>query len=215
MKQRGLALLAKRAFDRAFATGLLVTSAPVVACAAVAVRVTMGGPVLFRQLRPGRDGKPFRIFKMRTMTQTRGPDGALLPDVERLTPLGRFLRASSIDELPQLFNVLAGDLSLVGPRPLLMGYLPLYSKEQARRHDVLPGITGWAQINGRNTLSWEDKFAHDVWYVDHWSPWLDLQILAKTAFAVVRREGISHAGEATMANFQGSQPGRTVTPSRG
>jgi lipopolysaccharide/colanic/teichoic acid biosynthesis glycosyltransferase len=204
VKQAGLALLAKKTFDRAVALGALVATAPVLAGAAVAVRVTMGGPVLFRQLRPGKDGRPFRIFKMRTMTQERGPDGELLPDAMRLTKLGRFLRATSIDELPQLLNVLAGDLSLVGPRPLLMQYLPLYSPEQARRHEVLPGITGWAQINGRNALAWEAKFAHDVWYVDHWSPWLDLRILARTARSVVRREGIAQVGEATMPNFTGS-----------
>jgi len=206
MKQAGLPLLLKRTFDRAVAATLLVATAPIMAAAAVAVKRTMGGPVLFRQTRPGRGGVPFRVFKMRTMTQERGPDGELLPDAQRLTPLGRLLRSTSIDELPQLFNVLGGDLSLVGPRPLLMEYLPLYSPDQARRHDVLPGITGWAQVHGRNSLSWEEKFARDVWYVDHWSPWLDLRILALTALAVVRRDGISQDGQATMTNFRGSRP---------
>lgn len=208
MRQTGLALTVKKTFDRVVALGVLVSASPVLAGAAIAVRTTMGGPILFRQTRPGKDGLPFRIFKMRTMTQARGEDGALLPDAARLTPLGRFLRSSSIDELPQLLNVLAGDLSLVGPRPLLMDYLPLYSTEQARRHEVMPGITGWAQINGRNGLAWEEKFAHDVWYVDHWSLPLDLKILARTAISVLRREGIAQSGEATMANFRGS-PGAT------
>lgn len=204
MKQAGVALFLKKAFDRAAALGLLAATAPVLGAAAAAVRVTMGSPVLFRQLRPGKDGRPFRVFKMRTMTDARGPDGQLLPDAERLTRLGKFLRASSIDELPQLLNVLAGDLSLVGPRPLLMQYLPLYTQEQARRHDVMPGITGWAQIHGRNALSWEEKFALDVWYVDHWSLGLDLAILLRTIAAVLRKEGISAPGEATMSEFMGS-----------
>ena len=180
MKQVGLPLFVKKTFDRVVATGLLVATSPVLAVAAAVVRVTMGGPVLFRQVRPGKDGKPFRIFKMRTMTNARAADGTLLPDAERLTSVGRMLRSTSIDELPQLFNVLAGDLSLVGPRPLLVQYLPLYSPEQARRHDVMPGITGWAQVNGRNTVTWDQKFELDVWYVDHWSLWLDFKILSRT-----------------------------------
>lgn len=206
MKQVGLPLFVKKTFDRVVATGLLVATSPVLAVAAAVVRVTMGGPVLFRQVRPGKDGKPFRIFKMRTMTNARAADGTLLPDAERLTSVGRMLRSTSIDELPQLFNVLAGDLSLVGPRPLLVQYLPLYSPEQARRHDVMPGITGWAQVNGRNTVTWDQKFELDVWYVDHWTPWLDVRILAKTAMAVLCREGISAEGEATMTPFRGSKP---------
>ena len=213
VKQVGLALFAKKMLDRVVALGVLVAAAPVIAGAAAAVRVTMGGPVLFRQVRPGKGGKPFRIFKMRTMTEERDADGELLPDAVRLTSLGRFLRASSIDELPQLLNVLAGDLSLVGPRPLLMEYLPLYDREQARRHEVMPGITGWAQINGRNRLPWEEKFAHDVWYVDHWTPWLDLQILARTVASVVGREGISQEGQATMPNFRGSRRSGASAPS--
>jgi len=204
MRQAGLPLLAKKALDRAVALGALVATAPVIGAAALAVRVTLGSPVFFRQTRPGLGGTPFRIAKMRTMSDARGPDGQLLPDDQRLTRLGRFLRATSIDELPQLWNVLRGDLSLVGPRPLLMQYLPLYSAEQARRHDVMPGITGWAQINGRNALTWEEKFDLDVWYVDHWSLGLDLRILARTLGSVVKREGISSQGHVTMPNFQGS-----------
>lgn len=204
MRQSGLSLFIKKALDRTVALATLVVTAPVIGAATVAVRASMGSPVFFTQQRPGLNGRPFRIVKMRTMTDARDAQGRLLPDDQRLTKLGRFLRASSIDELPQLFNVLRGDLSLVGPRPLLMQYLPLYSPEQARRHDVLPGITGWAQIHGRNALSWEEKFALDVWYVDHWSPLLDLKILAKTALSVIRREGISSEGHATMPNFQGS-----------
>lgn len=206
MRQTGLPLLAKKTFDRALALGALVATAPLIAAAAVAVRTTLGSPVFFRQERPGRGGVPFRIVKMRTMSDHRGPDGDLLPDDKRLTKLGKFLRASSIDELPQLWNVLRGDLSLVGPRPLLLQYLPLYSREQARRHHVLPGITGWAQIHGRNALGWEEKFALDLWYVDHWSLGLDLRILARTLGSVLNRQGISSAGHVTMPNFEGSRP---------
>jgi len=169
------------------------------------VRRKLGSPVFFRQTRPGLDGKPFKMVKFRTMTDKRGPDGALLPDAQRITPFGRFLRASSLDELPELWNVLRGEMSLVGPRPLLMEYLPLYSPEQARRHVVRPGITGWAQINGRNAISWTDKFALDVWYVDHRSLWLDVRILWMTVRKVLVRDGISAAGEATMPRFEGDQ----------
>ena len=165
------------------------------------VRRQLGSPVFFRQTRPGLHGKPFYLIKFRTMTDARGSDGHLLPDAKRLTSFGRFLRASSLDELPELWNVLKGDMSLVGPRPLLMEYLPLYSPEQARRHDVRPGITGWAQVNGRNALSWEEKFALDVWYVDNCSLWLDLKILLLTLDCVLRRDGISAEGEATMTKF--------------
>lgn len=206
MRQAGLPLLAKKALDRAVAVAALVATAPVIGAAALAVRATLGSPVFFRQTRPGLGGVPFEIAKMRTMSDARGPDGELLPDEQRLTRLGRFLRATSIDELPQLWNVVRGDLSLVGPRPLLMQYLPLYDREQARRHDVLPGITGWAQVNGRNALTWEEKFALDVWYVDHWSLGLDLRILARTLGSVVKRQGISSQGHVTMPNFQGSPP---------
>lgn len=163
--------------------------------------------MLFRQIRPGLHGQSFQMVKFRTMTDVRGRDGLLLPDADRLTPFGRFLRASSMDELPELWNVLKGDMSLVGPRPLLMDYLPLYSSEQSRRHEVRPGITGWAQINGRNALSWEEKFKLDIWYVDNRSMWLDIKILWLTVRKVLVRDGISAAGEATMPRFLGSQSG--------
>jgi lipopolysaccharide/colanic/teichoic acid biosynthesis glycosyltransferase len=167
------------------------------------VRRKLGSPVFFQQTRPGLQGRPFKMVKFRTMTDARGPDGQLLPDAERLTAFGRFLRASSLDELPELWNVLKGDMSLVGPRPLLMEYLPLYSPEQARRHHMRPGITGWAQVNGRNAISWEDKFALDVWYVEHRTLWLDVKILWMTIKKVLVREGISAAGESTMPRFEG------------
>lgn len=169
------------------------------------VRRKLGSPVLFRQVRPGLHGAPFEMVKFRTMTEQRGADGRLLPDSQRLTPFGRFLRASSLDELPELWNVLKGEMSLVGPRPLLMEYLPLYSTEQARRHDARPGITGWAQVNGRNALSWNEKFALDVWYVEHRSLWGDVKILGLTLKKVLIREGISAAGEATMSKFTGGK----------
>ena len=172
---------------------------------AVMVRFKLGSPVLFRQTRPGLQGKPFQMVKFRTMRDAIGPDGQPLPDSERMTPFGSFLRSASLDELPELWNVLKGDMSLVGPRPLLMEYLPLYSPEQARRHEVRPGVTGWAQINGRNALSWEEKFRLDVWYVDNQSFWLDLKILALTVKKVFVREGISAAGEETAAKFTGSR----------
>ena len=205
MRQRGLPLLAKKVLDRVLALGALVATAPVIGAASLAVRATLGSPVFFTQERPGQHGKPFRIVKMRTMTDERDRHGNVLPDDQRLTKLGKFLRASSLDELPQLWNVLRGELSLVGPRPLLMQYLPLYDRQQARRHDVLPGITGWAQIHGRNALTWESKFALDVWYVDHWSVRLDLQILARTLGAVLNRDGVSSNGHVTMPNFEGTR----------
>ncbi|NLC37040.1 MAG: sugar transferase, partial [Alcaligenaceae bacterium] len=161
--------------------------------------------VFFRQVRPGLHGKPFRMIKLRTMTDARGPDGTLLPDADRMLPFGRFLRSTSLDELPELWNVLKGDMSLVGPRPLLMEYLPLYTPEQARRHEVRPGVTGWAQVNGRNAISWEEKFALDVWYVDCRSFWLDLKILGMTVMSVLKRDGVSAAGEATVSKFKGTQ----------
>lgn len=196
----------KRLFDAGVAlTALLVLAVPLLLLA-LTVRVKLGSPVLFSQLRPGLGGRPFRMIKFRTMTDARGPDGALLPDSERLTRFGRVLRSTSLDELPELWNVLRGEMSLVGPRPLLMEYLPLYSAEQARRHDVRPGVTGWAQVNGRNALSWEERFQLDVWYVDHRSFWLDLQILWKTVRKVVQREGISAKGETTMSKFTGNKP---------
>lgn len=168
------------------------------------VRRKLGSPVFFQQVRPGQNGKLFKMVKFRTMTGERGADGVLLADAERLTTFGRFLRASSLDELPELWNVVKGDMSLVGPRPLLVEYLPLYSAEQARRHEVRPGITGWAQVNGRNALSWDEKFELDVWYVENRAIWLDIKILWMTVRKVLVREGISAAGEATMPKFTGS-----------
>lgn len=195
----------KRLFDFLMALFGLVLLSPVLAILAWQIRNKLGSPVLFRQTRPGLHGKPFQMIKFRTMRDAMGPDGQLLPDAERMTPFGSFLRSASLDELPELWNVLKGDMSLVGPRPLLMEYLPLYSPEQARRHEVRPGVTGWAQINGRNALSWEDKFRLDVWYVDNHSFWLDLKILTLTVKKVFVREGISAAGEATAARFTGSR----------
>ncbi|MFN7986165.1 MAG: sugar transferase [Thermoanaerobaculia bacterium] len=194
----------KRAFDLAAALAGLVLASPVLALAGLGVALALGTPVLFRQERPGRGGRLFRILKLRTMSDARGGDGRLLPDAERLGPFGRFLRATSLDELPELWNVLRGEMSLVGPRPLLVEYLPLYDVRQARRHDVRPGITGWAQVNGRNALTWEQKFEMDVWYVENLTFGLDLRILWRTLVAVVRREGISAAGEATMPKFTGT-----------
>jgi lipopolysaccharide/colanic/teichoic acid biosynthesis glycosyltransferase len=193
----------KRVFDFVAASlALLLLALPLLALAWL-IRHKLGSPVLFCQVRPGLHGRPFTMVKFRTMTDERGPDGALLPDVQRLTPFGRFLRASSLDELPELWNVLKGEMSLVGPRPLLMEYLPLYTPEQARRHEVRPGITGWAQVNGRNAISWADKFALDVWYVDHRSLWLDVRILWRTVRKVLVRDGISAPGDATMPKFEG------------
>ena len=194
----------KRFFDfTAAAVALLLLCLPLLALTLL-VRRKLGRPAFFRQVRPGLHGKPFEMVKFRSMTDARGPDGALLPDADRLTPFGRFLRSSSLDELPGLWNVLKGDMSLVGPRPLLMEYLPLYSPTQARRHEVRPGITGWAQVNGRNAIGWDDKFKLDVWYVDNRSLWLDLRILWMTVRKVLVRDGISAAGEATMPIFKGS-----------
>ncbi|MFT0733497.1 sugar transferase [Ralstonia wenshanensis] len=198
----------KRCFDVCVAAVTLVVFAIPLLLLALLVRVKLGKPVLFSQVRPGMQGKPFRMIKFRTMTDARGSDGALLPDAQRLTSLGRFLRSTSIDELPELWNVLKGDMSLVGPRPLLMEYLPLYTRQQARRHEVRPGITGWAQVNGRNALSWEEKFAHDVWYVDHASVLLDIRILWMTVRKVLVRDGISAPGDATMPVFQGTKNSR-------
>jgi sugar transferase EpsL len=178
--------------------------APVLLVVALLVRIKLGSPVLFTQLRPGRDGRPFHLLKFRTMTDRRDMNGALLPDRDRLTPLGHFLRSTSLDELPELWNVLKGEMSLVGPRPLLMEYLPRYSPDQARRHDVRPGITGWAQVNGRNGIEWEEKFALDLWYIDHQSLWLDLKIIVLTLVKVLRREGIGMGGE-TMPKFMGTR----------
>jgi lipopolysaccharide/colanic/teichoic acid biosynthesis glycosyltransferase len=194
----------KRAFDvLAAALALVIFGVPMLLIAWM-IRSRLGSPVLFRQIRPGLRGQPFKMFKFRTMLDAVDINGKQLPDADRMTPFGNLLRSASLDELPELWNVLKGDMSLVGPRPLLMEYLPLYSKEQARRHEVRPGLTGWAQINGRNALSWEDKFKLDVWYVDHQSFWLDLKIMLLTVKKVFVREGISGAGEVTMSKFSGS-----------
>lgn len=198
----------KRVFDLVGASlALIVLALPLVTLAWL-IRHKLGSPVLFCQVRPGLKGRPFIMVKFRTMSDERGPDGALLPDAQRLTPFGYFLRSSSLDELPELWNVLKGEMSLVGPRPLLMEYLSLYTPEQARRHEVRPGITGWAQVNGRNAIGWADKFMLDVWYVDHRSLWLDIQILWLTARKVLMRKGISAPGEATMTAFMGSEPSK-------
>lgn len=177
---------------------------PLILLIGVLVHVKLGSPVVFSQVRPGLAGKPFRMYKFRTMTDAKDEQGQLLPDEVRLTAFGRFLRSTSLDELPELWNVLKGEMSLVGPRPLLMEYLPLYTAEQARRHEARPGITGWAQVNGRNAISWEDKFRLDVWYVDNQSLWLDIRILWMTVRKVIVREGIAAAGEATATKFTGS-----------
>ena len=194
----------KRMCDQAIAVSVVVFAAPLFLALAVLVRLKLGAPVLFRQQRPGLNGRPFTIYKFRTMTDRHDAAGNLLPDGERLTVFGKFLRSTSLDELPELWNVLRGEMSLVGPRPLLMHYLDLYTPEQMRRHEVRPGITGWAQVNGRNALSWEEKFARDVWYVDHLSFWLDIKIIFLTFLKIVKREDINQPGEATMKFFEGN-----------
>jgi lipopolysaccharide/colanic/teichoic acid biosynthesis glycosyltransferase len=199
--------VSKRLFDLFLTLPGLVLLSPLLLVTGVLVRIYLGAPVLFRQPRPGFGGELFTVYKFRTMTDARGENGLLLSDEERLTALGRFLRATSIDELPELFNILRGEMSLVGPRPLLEQYLERYSPEQMRRHEVLPGITGWAQVNGRNTITWDDKFRHDVWYVDHWTLGLDIKILALTLWKVIRREGINQEGHATAEEFMGTPPG--------
>jgi len=194
----------KRVFDVVASATAMVLLSPVIAIIAWQISRKMGSPVLFRQVRPGLNGKPFEMVKFRTMKDAIDAAGNPLPDSERLTPFGQFLRSSSLDELPELWNVLKGDMSLVGPRPLLMEYLPLYSSEQYRRHEARPGVTGWAQVNGRNTVSWEEKFKLDVWYVDNQSLWLDIKILFLTVKKVLVRDGISADGEATMSKFTGN-----------
>lgn len=194
----------KRLFDLSLSVVLMAFFAPLILMLAFFVRIKLGAPILFRQQRPGYKGQPFNMLKFRTMTDARDHDGNLLPDSDRLPPFGRWLRSTSLDELPELWNVFRGEMSFVGPRPLLMEYLPLYSQHQARRHDVLPGITGWAQVNGRNSLSWREKFDLDVWYVENRSFRLDLHILLLTVASVVRQEGISAKGEATMSGFKGN-----------
>lgn len=195
----------KRAFDVVASASALLVLSPFLLGVAWMVRKNLGSPVLFRQVRPGMHGKPFEMIKFRTMLDAVDAQGNVLPDEVRLTSFGRFLRSTSLDELPELWNVLKGDMSLVGPRPLLMEYLPLYSPEQATRHNLKPGMTGWAQINGRNAISWEDKFKLDTWYVQHQSLWLDIKIMALTVKKVLVRDGISAEGEATMTKFTGQQ----------
>lgn len=200
----------KRVFDIAASTSALVVLSPVLVITAYKVKKELGSPVLFRQTRPGLHGRPFKMIKFRTMKDATDKEGNALPDSERLTDFGKKLRASSLDELPELWNVLKGDMSLVGPRPLLMEYLPLYNAEQAKRHNVRPGVTGYAQVNGRNSLSWEDKFKLDTWYVEHQSFLLDMKILLKTVKKVIIKDGISAEGEATMTRFTGTKFTGTV-----
>lgn len=197
--------VSKRFIDLLFAVLGLISMFPVLITVALAIRLTMGEPIFFRQVRAGYRGKPFVIWKFRTMNDSLDSDGKPLPDADRLTKLGRLLRRLSLDELPQLWNVVRGDLSLVGPRPLLLDYLPLYNTEQSRRHDVKPGITGWAQVHGRNATDWQRRLAYDVWYVDNWSLHLDLKILSMTFSKVFTGEGVSGDGEITMSRFQGSK----------
>jgi sugar transferase EpsL len=194
--------MAKRAFDLLIAVPMLIILSPLLGLIALVVWLTIGPPILFLQPRPGLYGKPLTLFKFRTMSDARDDEGNLLPDADRLTAFGRFLRSTSLDELPELINVLRGEMSLVGPRPLLPEYLPHYSIETYRRHNVLPGLTGWAQVNGRNAISWEDKFALDVWYVNNWSVWLDIKIIVLTVWRIIRREGISQPGQATTERFR-------------
>lgn len=191
----------KRVFDLFFSIIGLICLGPVIVTVAILVKIKLGSPIFFRQLRPGLYGRPFAIFKFRTMTDSVNENGSLLPDYRRLTPFGIFLRSTSLDELPELFNIIKGEMSFVGPRPLLMQYLNRYSREQARRHEVKPGITGWAQVNGRNAISWEQKFEYDVWYVDNQSLRLDLKIIALTIWIILKREGISQTGYATAEEF--------------
>ncbi|HEU5451023.1 MAG TPA: sugar transferase [Terriglobales bacterium] len=202
-RQRGWRLAIKIACDRVAAAVSLLVLSPLLLLLAVISRIALGPGIFFRQQRPGKHGEPFFIVKFRTMLNRVAPDGRPLPDAERLTGFGAWLRSTSLDELPELWNVLRGEMSIVGPRPLLMQYLGRYSAEQARRHDVLPGITGWAQINGRNAITWQQKFALDVWYVDHWSLWLDLKILLVTFWHVIKRQDISREGHVTTTEFMG------------
>ena len=195
----------KRAFDLFLGTSLLILVIPIMGVIAIWLLFSLGKPLLFTQLRPGKDNLPFILYKFRTMSEKYDQRGRLLPDSLRISALGRFLRKLSLDELPELFNVIRGDMSLVGPRPLLMEYLERYTPEQARRHEVKPGITGWAQVNGRNAITWEEKFKYDVWYVDNMSLWLDVKILALTAWKVLKMEGISQPGQATMKEFMGRE----------
>ena len=195
----------KRLFDLTFALIALVILSPIILVTAILVRIFIGTPILFKQQRPGYKGHPFFIYKFRSMTNRFARDGSLLPDAERLTRFGRLLRSLSLDELPELFNIVRGEMSFVGPRPLLIEYLPLYSPEQARRHDVVPGLTGWAQVNGRNAVDWPTRFNMDVWYVDNWSFWLDLRIIFLTLWKVITRDGINQKGQSTVEHFKGEK----------
>jgi len=203
MKKSFYLSFGKRLLDLVLTVPALIIFSPLLIVLGFLVRLKLGSPVLFRQMRPGLNEKPFVMLKFRTMSDARDEHGELLPDAQRLTRFGVFLRKSSIDELPEIINVLKGDMSLVGPRPLLMQYLDRYTPEQARRHEVKPGITGWAQINGRNALTWEEKFKLDVWYVDNWGIWLDIKIIIITLWKVLKREGINHPGMTTMSEFKG------------
>ena len=196
-------MMIKSIFDLFLSTFILIIITPFLIILALMVRVSLGSPILFRQLRPGLHSRPFTLFKFRTMMDARDNLGNLLPDANRLTAFGLFLRSTSLDEVPELINVFKGDMSLVGPRPLLKQYLNRYTPEQARRHEVKPGITGWAQVNGRNALTWEEKFKLDIWYVDHQSFWLDLRIIILTIWKILKREGINQLGHATMEEFMG------------
>ena len=198
----------KRLLDIVVSATALLLLSPLLLYLAYLIRKNLGSPVLFQQIRPAQDGKPFNMIKFRTMRDAVDKQGKPLPDSERLTPFGQKLRASSLDELPELWNVLKGEMSLVGPRPLLMEYLPLYNAQQMRRHEMKPGITGWAQINGRNATTWDERFAHDIWYIDHYSFWLDLKILCLTFKKVWQKDGINAAGEATMPKFTGNSDGK-------
>ncbi len=198
----------KRLLDIVVSASALLLLSPLLLYLAYLIRKNLGSPVLFQQIRPAQGGKPFKMIKFRTMRDAVDKQGKPLPDSERLTPFGQKLRASSLDELPELWNVLKGEMSLVGPRPLLMEYLPLYNAQQMRRHEMKPGITGWAQINGRNATTWDERFAHDIWYIDHYSFWLDLKILCLTFKKVWQKDGISAAGEATMPKFTGNSDGK-------
>jgi lipopolysaccharide/colanic/teichoic acid biosynthesis glycosyltransferase len=206
-RKSNLGNIAKRFLDLLISSFVLIFLSPLLILIAVLVKIRIGSPMLFCQQRPGLHGEPFTIYKFRTMTDERDDQGNLLPDADRLTAFGNFLRSTSLDELPELFNVLKGEMSLVGPRPLLMEYLPRYTPEQMRRHEVRPGITGWAQVNGRNALTWEQKFEFDLWYVDHCNLWLDIKILVLTLIRVFQREGISQPGRATVEYFKGSSEG--------
>ena len=195
----------KRLFDLTFALIALVILSPIILVTAILVRIFIGTPILFKQQRPGYKGHPFFIYKFRSMANRFARDGSLLSDAERLTHFGRLLRSLSLDELPELFNIVRGEMSFVGPRPLLMEYLPLYSPEQARRHDVVPGLTGWAQVNGRNAIDWPTRFRMDTWYVDNWSFWLDIRIILLTVWKTLSREGVNQEGQATVEYFKGEQ----------